>query len=298
MAKESSKSVVTPAPAVGSALTERNTSFASQMFEDAAALAPQFERDDLSIPFLRVLQDMSPQAKPRDPAYVAGAAPGDFLHTITKQVWKGEQGLLVLPVHYEKRHIEWKRREDNGGFVADHGYKPELAATTTRDEKNRDILPNGNHLVATALYYLLVVQLDERGKLTDVTEAVLALTSTQLKVSRLWNTMMRGTTIEDPVSGARRPAQTFYRAYKLTTKVESNDKGSWYGLSVEVGPTVEQLQDGVELYTSGRNLAKMIASGQRKANVQEGLSEETVAEVVPHGDAFEDDANDSDDQPL
>lgn len=268
---------VTPAPAVVGGTDVQKADFASEMFADAAS-TPEFRRDDLSIPFVRIAQAGTPQRKRAEPVYIEGLEEGDFFHVVTRRVWKGQSGLLFLPVFYDKRHIEWKTREDGGGFVADHGYNPDMLTTCTRDDKNRDRLPNGNHLSTTALYYGLVLTLDENNAVVETTEAVLSLASTMLKSSRQWNTMMRATTVRDPATGERRPAQPYYRAYRLTTNPEKNDKGTWFGLRVEAGPTVEELMNGPTIYRGGKHLAGLISSGERKTDFSQMADDAEVVE--------------------
>src|SRR4051812_45080055 len=74
------------------------------LMEEASEEAkPQFAQDDLAIPFLRVLQDLSPQVKKKDEAYVEGAEVGMFYESATKQLWEGEEeGILVIPVYHEQ----------------------------------------------------------------------------------------------------------------------------------------------------------------------------------------------------
>src|SRR5690349_5272187 len=82
-----------------------------------------------------------------------------FLNTARGEVFPGlTDGLVVIPCYYNRTFIEWKIREAGGVFVADHGIDGGAARLPTchRDDKGRDILPNGNQLVQTAQYYMLL----------------------------------------------------------------------------------------------------------------------------------------------
>ena len=68
-------------------------------------------------------------------------------------------------------------------------------------------------------------------------QAVLALTSTQLGVSRKWLTMLRMARVQNS-AGTSVEAPMFAYTYRLTSTVMSNDKGSWNSYSInQEGPT-------------------------------------------------------------
>ena len=261
------------------ALTERLSvvlpAITDDLLADAETMAPEFERDDLALPFLRILQDLSPEVKKSKPEFVEGAEPGDFLHSITRRVWKGSTGLTVVPVSYERRHIEWKLRTEGGGFVKDWGYVPDLLATCSRNEKNQDILPNGNQLVATAVYYLLILTQDAEGGVVAVEEAVLPLKATQLKRARQWNALISSRKIQHPKTGQYLTPPMFYGTYLLTTVEESNDQGTWASLKVEPVGTVETMgAQGVQIYQMAKHIAAMVKRGERKADLKSEMSAE------------------------
>ena len=58
---------------------------------------------DYAIPFLRVLQSMSPQLKKSDGQYIAEAQEGNFFNSVTNKVYDGDTGVL-FPVRI-KRNI-------------------------------------------------------------------------------------------------------------------------------------------------------------------------------------------------
>ena len=96
----------------------------------------------------------------------------------------GEEGIIVIPCFYQKKWIEWKQRESGGGFVKQHDTE-DIMQSTTPDAKNNSILPNGNVVVPTANYFVLVV------KPNGATEtAVLSMTKTQLTKSKKWNSII------------------------------------------------------------------------------------------------------------
>ena len=224
----------------------------------AADAGAGFEEADASayaIPFLQVLQSGSPQCKKSDGAYIKGAEEGMFYNTVTQEIFSGEDGLIVIPCHYTQRFIEWKPRESGGGFVAEHMPNEDIVNKTVKDDKGRDILPNGNTLVDTRNHYVLVVAKD--GSLQP---ALLALSSTASKVSRQWMSKMQGIKIKD-AAGNFATAPMSSRMYKLTTVARSNDKGSWFVPNVEL----EGIVTDAAIYRAATEFRNAVRTGAASA---------------------------------
>ena len=83
----------------------------------------------------------------------------------------------------------------------------------------------GNYIETTAQHYVLLVN---EG---SATPALLSLKSTQLKKSRMWNTL---TATAPPIQTANGPAPApiFAYYYQLSTVPESNKKGRWSGWKI------------------------------------------------------------------
>lgn len=226
----------------------------------------QFQRDDLVIPFLRVLQSMSPQVKKSDPAFIKGAEEGMFFNSASQKMWDGEgEGILVVPVAYMRSYTEWNKLENGGGLVKDHGDNGALLALCTRDEKGRNITPSGHELVDAALYYVLIVD-DTTG---EYDTAAFLMKGTQWKKARQWNTLMQKMMVE--VNGQRFKPATFYHAWRLRTVPEKNEQGSWYGVSIPSEPesTVFELPNGAKMYREASDFRKTIAKGEVRVKLDE-----------------------------
>lgn len=219
-------------------------------FEEASASA-------YAIPFLQILQSGSPQCKKSDGAYIKGAEEGMFYNTVTGELFAGDDGIVVIPCHYSNRFIEWKTRESGGGFVGEH--MPGTTAPTTKDDKGRDVLPNGHTLVDTRNHYVLLVKPDG-----TVEPALITMSSTQLKKSRNWMSKMNGIKIKN-AAGQFMTAPMPSRKYRLTTTPESNDKGSWFGFHVEIEAVVEDINQ----YNAAKEFAAAVKSGSAKAKFED-----------------------------
>ena len=181
--------------------------------------------EDFAIPFIRVLQPMSPQLQKQHGSYVAGAGAGDLYNTVTGEAYDGEKGISIVPCAYNKKYIEWIPREKGGGLVnASHDIS--VLSKCTRDpETRRYYTPEGNEIVETAQFFVLVV------KDGTAQQAVLAFTSTQLGVARKWLTMLRMARVQN-ARGESVEAPMFAYTYNLSSITQSNDKGSWNAYSI------------------------------------------------------------------
>jgi hypothetical protein len=83
--------------------------------------------------------------------------------------------------------------------------------------------------------------------------------STQLKVSRKWNSMMMGIKMQGK-NGLFTPP-TYSHIYKLKTVQMSNDKGTWFGWDVEkVGPVTDK-----GIYDMAKSFAISVGKGEIEA---------------------------------
>lgn len=184
--------------------------------------------EDMAIPFLVILQTGSPQVKRGQAEYIKEAESSMIMNTVTKELFDGEKGITVIPCAFEKVYIEWKDREKGGGIVQVHDRVAgaALEARAKRNEKGQSVLDNGNILSTTAQHYVLVLRPDG-----SIDQAMLAMSSTQLKKSRQWNTIMSKVMLA--VADKKVPAPSFACKYHLTTVAEANSKGDWFGWKIE-----------------------------------------------------------------
>ena len=231
--------------------TKKEGALATNLFEaDANMGAQNISQEDLALPFLKILGQLSPEVNKRDGKYVEGAEPGKIINTVTNQLY---DSVNVVPVFYKRQYIEWQDRGTSSGApVAIHEAGSDLINQTKRDASYKDRLPNGNYLENTANHFVL--QLGDNPQ-----TALISMKSTQLKVSRKWNSMMMGLKMQGK-NGLFTPP-TYSHIYNLKTVQMSNDKGTWFGWDVsKVGP-VEQK----DLYDMAKNFATSVGKGEIQA---------------------------------
>jgi hypothetical protein len=230
---------------------EENLPMAASFEEDADKGFENTDPDSYAIPFLRILQALSPQVDSDSDAYINGASQGDFFETVSSDVFNGKAGIKVIPCYYKRAYIEWSPRDADGGFVAEHTVAEARTMATTKDEKNKDVLENGNHLVDTRMHYCLFMH-PLTGRPVPV---ILSLSSTQIKKSKQWMTIMSNIKLEGR-NGLFTPP-SYSHVYTLSTVSEENNKGKWKGLKVELADPI----DNADLYAAAKSFHEQVKVG-------------------------------------
>lgn len=226
------------------------------MFEgDAGAGFAGTGMDDYAVPFLAVLQKMSPQVDPDDPKHVKGAAIGSFLNTATQKVY-GDL-VRVVPVYYERKFCEWVPREQGGGFRGHHDPESGEVRKAQRDDRGRFLTERGTHLIDTRYHFVLILGEE------SVDQALIALSSTQIKASRLWMTAMSSLKMRSRDGKSFTPPM-FSHIYKLKTVTQQNDQGTWKGVQAEVERPLSLAE--ADVYQAAKAFFAQIEAGKVKVD--------------------------------
>ena len=198
----------------------------------------QMGANDLALPFLKVLGQLSPQVTQGVPAFIADARPGMIFNSVTQDLFDGQKGIEIVPCYYKLEYLEWPDRQEGANApVNTYPADSDILSQTKRDEQNLDRLPNGNYIQETASHFVLRV---EDGQPQET--ALMSMKATQRKKSKMWNSMMRS--VKEKSSdgkGFYTPAM-FTQRYLLNTVLEKNAKGTWYGWKIShVGPVQNQI---------------------------------------------------------
>ena len=226
---------------------------ANMFEEDAAKGLGAIGQDDLALPFLKILGQLSPEVNKRDGKYVEGAEPGMIFNSVSGELYDGVKGVDVIPAFYKLEYIEWKDRgEGPGAPVAIYDSSSDIMSKTKPDANYKDRLPNGNYIEKTASHFVIITG-------DSPATALISMKSTQLKISRKWNSMMSGIKLKGK-NGLYTPA-SFSHIYKLKTTQMSNDKGTWFGWEVsKVGPITD-----ASIYQQAKTFSDSISKGAVKA---------------------------------
>ncbi len=230
---------------------------------DAGAGMEGAGTDAFAIPFLSVLQKGSPQCDETDGKYMEGAKPGMFLNSVTGDLVDGKTGIIFLPCAYQRRFIRWAAKGGDGANFKGE-MLPEDVAAMQADGSIKELegrwyfpLEDGtisekkcDRLAEVRNHYGVV--LDANGKANQV---LLSLSSTQIKKSKAMMSLLAGVR----VNGKAPP--TWVNRVKITTVAESNDKGSWHGIKVELDGFI----DSQDIYEACKGFNASVAGGEVRA---------------------------------
>ena len=106
--------------------------------QDAGIGVQDLTTEDLAIPFLKVLQKMSPELDDLD------VRAGDIFNTVTKEGVSGKDGVRVVPCAYRLEYIEWEPRGTGSGAPVNIYVGGADVPETQRGEDNKDYIVDGN----------------------------------------------------------------------------------------------------------------------------------------------------------
>lgn len=229
--------------------------------EDVGVGYEEVSNEDFAIPFLSVLQALSPQVGGENP--IEGAKAGMLYNTVTEELIDGKQGLEFVPAHRDHCFIEWVPRDKGGGFVARHDITSDVVTKAKQDATSfgQYKTPDGNDLVET--FYLYGVAIKPEG---DVEPVVIGFTSTKIKVYKKF--MTRVNMFQLNQGGRKIQPPLFAHRVKLTTASEKNNKGQFhnFALSSAEGSLKDSLlPPDDERFMAAKQLRDLVVSGQARA---------------------------------
>ncbi len=178
---------------------------------------------DITIPRLSMVQDLSPQRKKNNAEYIEGCEEGMLFNTVTNELYK--TSVIFVPVYFRLEWLVWKHRDSGGGLqgvcatqdeaVALVGAHP-LAGQMT--DKNEPVL----EVQDTAQHFGLLLDPNSPAEDPRATEIVVSMSKSQLKPSRQLNSQVR-------IAGGDR----FDRYYRLSAVQVDGARGEYYNWKVE-----------------------------------------------------------------
>jgi hypothetical protein len=206
------------------------------------------------IPRLTILQSLSPQINKKKAEFIDGAEIGDFCNVATGDIFKGS--ISLIPCYFTTAYIEWAK--NRGGLAANHGDDASILKKCVRNDKNQNVLPNGNTVEETAQWYCLLKEGAMWGRV------FFPLKATNLKHSKKWMTLVRAETLILPDNTNWKPP-LFWRAWKLLAIDDSNDSGDWVTFRPEKLQTVLEIDETKQLLNDCMSFYKDV-----KGNVVRG----------------------------
>ena len=236
------------------------SALADRIAQDSGAGMEGADKDSFAIPFVRVLQQMSPQCTAGKTGYNPKAKAGMLYNTVTGELFDGEAGIIFVPCAFQRRFIQWAPRGAEGSSYKGEWLPEEvteklLAGEFQKGTDGRIYVDEPNpkksdYVADTRNHFGLV--LTEQGPV----QALLSLSSTQIKKSKQLMGILSSIRI-----GNQTPP-TWLSKIRITTVPESNSQGSWHGIRVEHAGFI----DDPELYELGRKFHDAIVAGSVKVD--------------------------------
>lgn len=246
---------------------EKNAAVAVMGMDFAADAGAGMEgagQDSFAIPFLSVLQKGSPQVDEASGQAIDGAKAGMLYDNVNNRLFNGKEGVIIVPCSYRREFLRWASRDSGGGFkgafspedvaeMRNRGQIVEYEGRLYAPEADGSVNPNkSDRFNDTRNHYVLVID----AATGAWTEALLSLTSTQIKKSKMLMSALAAVKLKNGAGQMYTPP-TFANLVRVTTTPESNDKGTWFGVKFELTGTV----DRPEIYAAAKAFHANIAKG-------------------------------------
>jgi len=232
--------------------------------QDAGAGLEGVDKNSLAIPFISLLQPLSPQCQEVSDGGVEGAKAGMFINSITNELYKT---VLVMPVAFQRAFLRWAPnrggyRGQYPGSDVDAGKVPNVINVNGKllidvPEGTKDVLdaegrPKFDFLSDTRNHFVLA-----KTNSGQWVPALISLGSTQIKKSKRWLSLISGIELKDANGNPFTPS-SFSHIYEIGSVKEENDKGKWHGVTIQL---VEPVTDGAAYAKAKKFNADVVAGG-------------------------------------
>ena len=234
--------------------------------EDSGAGTEGADKSSFAIPFISILQALSPQVAGETP--MEGAKAGKFFNNITNEIFDHVE---FIPCAFQRRFIRWAA--NRGGFKGDHSpidvETGRLVGMSEHGGRYLMDVPAGQPVFDASGRPLYDELSDTRNHFVlykTVTgswqPAIISLSSTQIKKSKRLMSLVTGVEVINKAGKAYNPP-SFSHVYVAKPTFEKNAKGSWWGFEFSV---VRPLQGHeVDLYAKAKAFNKSVIDGVVKA---------------------------------
>ena len=233
-------------------LAKRNAELAKVDFGDhAGAGMENVGANDILIPFLGVIQALSPQIEKGHAKLIDGAEIGDLYNTVTNELFGDGKMIHFVACCKETKFVEWIKRSEGGGLVGFHEPGSEFVNACKAAAKDVFKLSTdeGHDLVETHYVYGMLIN-GAKGK-TCEQPLVISFSSSKIKVYKA-QLMTRIRTVKGtpPMYGFR---------FAVTAVTEKNKQNQPYK-NFKIDPAGEDMMGSANL--PGTDLEGLLREGK------------------------------------
>lgn len=231
-------------------------------------------QEDVTQPRLMLAQSMTPQRKKDDPKYIKGLEEGDFFNSVTGEVYGSK--VKITPVLFFKQNLLLGDIDEGGGLLCratdgKHGIGTP-GGLCVQCPKMQWL--NNEPPECTLLHNYAALVIPEDGKMSMDCLVIVSMKSTNLKLAKDWNSLMRLRQDEN-----RQQLPMYRGVYELESQSRTSGKYSWY---VAVPTNAGMHKVGTEAYTACQSgylaVKEMFAAGKLSVEI-EPLDGEQSTEV-------------------
>lgn len=257
-----------------------------QDFGEDAGVNAESTQDELILPFISVLQSNSPEVEDN---LVKGAKSGMFINSVSKELFDGEEGVVIVPAYREHVYTEWVPRDEGGG--GGQGFRGKIEYDSAEAKEFRAV-----HKKETGDDFG-IIKLDNRGRdgkestqlietytiygvllSPDCSEILgpcaVSFASTKIKRYRDWKST-QGTYLHPTPDGGKVAPPFWAHLLRITSGKEKNKKGTFFNVVLQPaleGPIPGSKEKGISMaasimapgdsrYEAGKSIARAVESG-------------------------------------
>jgi len=198
--------------------------------------------EDLTIPRLSLVQDLSPQRKKNNAEYIEGCDSGMMFNTVSNQLYSE---VVFVPVFFRKEFVIWKDRDEGGGFKGAFATYEEAVQALGELEDGAQCEISDTHQ-----QFGLIIHEDNTTE-----QIVMSMSRSQMTPSRQLNSLVH-------MSESDRWA----KAYKVSAKTVNGPKGDYFNYRIDPIGWV-----GKDIYCEGEAMYESISSGVADVNRGEDM---------------------------
>jgi len=236
------------------------------VLEDAGRGSENVTSNDVAIPYIGIIQKMSPEVDEAHADYLPNAKAGMIFQNVNKLLWAKDEGINVINCAYDRKIIEWIPREAGGGLVAIHELNTPLMAEARPNDKKVPTLPNGHNLIDTSTHFVMY-----EGPF-GWEPAIISMKSTAQKKSRLWNALIS----QQLIPGTQESAPRWLYTWRLTTALEIKDQNNWYNWEIAKSGLVTKAN-----YLRAKKFNEQFRSGNLSAETAAAMAKVDDVEEIP-----------------
>jgi len=250
--------------------------------EDAGAGYENTDQSDFAIPFLTVLQTNSPECEKNHAKQIEGAEAGLLMNTVTKELFDGGEGLVVIPCDTSHVFTEWVPRDEGGGggagFRGIHEIDSDIVKACKAAAAESGAfgkLPTEDKTELVETFYIFGLLLDDVDATEPSAFVMIPFTSTKIKVYKGLLYRLRMFKGNPPL---------FANRVRLSSFPDSNKKGNFYNFKCE--PAVDN-DVGASLIApviDGEPNPLMVAAKQFQKQIRSGAARGAYESVEGTGD--------------